>query len=133
MPLLVRSSSFDCCYPFHRQACANFPTSCAGQGFFAAVDRETLRFWRVTAADLAELAAGMTVSRPKWAPKARAADAEVKAEVQAHVATSDAPVVNTLWKVIVCLLDLNKFLIPYVVSKEVHLLSLPRETFILWQ
>lgn len=75
------------------------------QGFFAAVDRETLRFWRVTAADLAELASGMTESRPKWAPKpaqaaqALAAEAEIQPEVKAVVATSDAPVVNTLWKV----------------------------------
>ena len=69
------------------------------QGFFAAVDREMLKFWRITAADLAELAAGMTESRPTWVPKARAADTEIKSDVQAHVATSDAPVVNTLWKV----------------------------------
>ncbi|KAK9915992.1 hypothetical protein WJX75_007069 [Coccomyxa subellipsoidea] len=68
------------------------------QGFFAAVDRETLKFWRITAADLAELAAGMTESRPTWVPKARAADTEIKSDVQAHVASSDAPVVNTLWK-----------------------------------
>ncbi len=95
------------------------------------MDRETLKFWRVTAADLAELAAGMTVSRPKWAPKAQAADAEIRAEVHAHVATSNAPVVNTLWKVTICLsVCLNEHLKPWTVSTSnkidtQHCLSLP--------
>lgn len=86
--------------------------SCAGtglfplQGFFTAVDRETLRYWRVTAANLAELAAGTDDSgsgsvlwgaaRPS---KGVRPTAEVQPHVQAHVATSAEPVVNTLWKV----------------------------------
>ncbi len=68
------------------------------------MDRESLRFWRVTPSDLAELAAGGPLDALSGACAARSRsqalpEAAVDAGAQAHVATSDAPVVNTLWKV----------------------------------
>ena len=76
------------------------------QGFYTAVDRESLAAWRVTPGDLAELAAGRPLdalcdgharSRSQQLPPE--AQAAVNPDIREHVATSDAPVVNTLWKV----------------------------------
>ena len=69
-----------------------------------------LQFWRVTPSDLAELAAGRKLdglaeggvrSRSQQLPGAFAATTPggIAPNAQAHVATNDAPVVNTLWKV----------------------------------
>ncbi len=80
------------------------------QGFYTAVDREMLQCWRVTPSDLAELAAGRKLdglaeggvrSRSQQLPGgiAAAAPGVIAPNAQAHVATSNAPVVNTLWKV----------------------------------
>ena len=81
------------------------------QGFYAAVDRETLQFWRITPSDLAELAAGRKLdglaeggvrSRSQQLPGGIAYNmtpGAIAPNAQAHVATSNAPVVNTLWKV----------------------------------
>ena len=70
------------------------------QGFYTAVDRESLRFWRVTPGDLAELAAGGPLDPPPSAARSRS-QAVLEADIgaQEHVATSNEPVVNTLWKV----------------------------------
>ena len=68
------------------------------------MDRETLKCWRMTAADLAELAAGPQgaagpqTRRPTVQSLSAAGQLSQKAEQ--HVATSNEPVVNTLWKVI---------------------------------
>ena len=67
------------------------------------MDRETLKCWRLTAADLAELAAGPqgTAGLQTRRPTARSLKAagRISQEASQHVATSNEPVVNTLWKV----------------------------------
>ena len=64
------------------------------------MDRESLRFWRVTPGDLAELAAGGPLDPPPSAARSRSqAVLDMEVTAQEHVATSDEPVVNTLWKV----------------------------------
>ena len=75
------------------------------QGFFTSVDRETLKCWRMTAADLAELAAGSqgaagSQTRRRIAQSLKAAG-QLSQKAAQHVATSNEPVVNTLWKVII--------------------------------
>ena len=78
---------------------------CVLQGFYTAVDRETLKCWRMTAANLAELAAGPQLPSPRYTKWKRPSVEELRAaerlsETAAeHIATSNAPVVNTLWKV----------------------------------
>ena len=62
-----------------------------------------MKCWRMTAANLAELAAGP--QSPSKAPKRRSAAPSPQASVQLSentaelVPTSNEPVVNTLWKV----------------------------------
>lgn len=69
------------------------------------MDRETLKCWRMTAANLAELAAGP--QRAKERQNRRSSVETLKAAAQLaenakeHVATSNEPVVNTLWKVMI--------------------------------
>lgn len=78
------------------------------QGFFTSVDRETLKCWRMTAADLAELAAGPQgaagpQTRRPTAQSLKAAG-QLSQKAAQHIATSNEPVVNTLWKVILLML-----------------------------
>ncbi|CAK0737023.1 hypothetical protein CVIRNUC_000842 [Coccomyxa viridis] len=76
--------------------------SAFSQGFFTSVDRETLKCWRMTAADLAELAAGPQgaagpQTRRPTAQSLKAAG-QLSQKAAQHIATSNEPVVNTLWK-----------------------------------
>ena len=74
------------------------------QGFYTSVDG-TLKCWRMTAADLAELAAGpqgaagSQTRRPTV--QSLSAAGQLSQKAAQHVATSNEPVVNTLWKVII--------------------------------
>ena len=78
------------------------------QGFYTSVDRETLKCWRMTAADLAELAAGPqgTAGAQSRRPAAQSLKAagQLSQKAAQHVATSNEPVVNTLWKVMLLML-----------------------------
>ena len=73
------------------------------QGFYTAVDRETLKCWRTTAANLAELAAGpQSVNGSKNRRSlalSQQASAQLSEQAAELIPTSNEPVVNTLWKV----------------------------------
>ena len=73
------------------------------QGFYTAVDRETLKCWRMTAANLAELAAGaQSASRSqnrRSLALSQQASAQLSEQATELIPTSNEPVVNTLWKV----------------------------------
>ncbi|CAL5218423.1 g101 [Coccomyxa viridis] len=72
------------------------------EGFYKAVDRETVKCWRMTAANLAELAAGQqSQSKPqkrRSAAPSPQASAQLSENATELVPTSNEPVVNTLWK-----------------------------------
>ena len=67
------------------------------------MDRETLKCWRMTAANLAELAAGPQIRNKRQNTRSSVENLQAAAQLSEnaaeHVATSDEPVVNTLWKV----------------------------------